>query len=98
MRCLQRFHVHWVKKHTIFGNKPSTIQDCGCKQHGIAGVQLQSMLLTFLEKETESCEQVIFSLRMKWTVIQPYFEIALDVVHQDYEHRLQMLRRIPRSM
>jgi hypothetical protein len=30
-----------------------------------AGVQLQSMLLTLLEEENESCEQVIFRLRMK---------------------------------
>jgi hypothetical protein len=36
------------------------------------------MLLTFLEKEIESCEQVTFSHRMKQTVIQPYFDVALD--------------------
>jgi hypothetical protein len=49
----------------------------------LAGVQLQSMLLTFLEEEIESCEQVIFSLRMKKTIIQPHFDVALDVVHHD---------------
>jgi hypothetical protein len=38
---------------------------CQHKQHAFAGVQLQSMLLTFPEKEFESFEQVIFSLRMK---------------------------------
>jgi hypothetical protein len=48
-----------------------------CQEHGLkgaaenvqaaalAGLQLQSMLLTLLEKEIKSCEQVIFSLRMK---------------------------------
>jgi hypothetical protein len=30
--------------------------------------------------------------------IQPHFDVALDVVHHDDEHRLQMLHRIPRSM
>jgi hypothetical protein len=61
-------------------------------------VQPQFILLTLLEQEIESCEQVIFSLRMKQTVIQPYFDVALDVVHPDLEHRLQITRSIPRSM
>jgi hypothetical protein len=56
------------------------------------------MLMTLLEKEIESCEKVIFSLRVKQTVIQPYFDVALDVVHHDNEHRLQKLRSISRSM
>jgi hypothetical protein len=56
------------------------------------------MLLTLLETEIESCEQAIFRLRMKQAVIQPYFDVALDVFHHDDEHRLQMLRSIPRSM
>jgi hypothetical protein len=56
------------------------------------------MLLTLLEKEIESCEQIIFSLRMKETVIQPYYDFALDVIPHDNEHRLQTLRSIPRSM
>jgi hypothetical protein len=63
-----------------------------------AGVQIQFKLLTLLEKEVESCEQVITSFRMKETFIQPYFVVALDVVCHDDEHRLQMLRSIPRSM
>jgi hypothetical protein len=37
-------------------------------KHTLAGVQLQSILLTFLEKEIESCEQVIFCLGMEQTV------------------------------
>jgi hypothetical protein len=61
-------------------------------------VHLQSILLTFLEKEIESCEQVIFRRRMKVTVIQPYFDVALDVNHHEDEHGLQMLRSVPRSM
>jgi hypothetical protein len=61
-------------------------------------VQLQSKLLTLLEKEIESCVQVIFSLRMKQTVIQPYFDVALYVVHHDDEYGLQMLRSVPRSI
>jgi hypothetical protein len=51
--------------YTIFSDQPSTVPHRGCKQHAFAGVQLQSMLLTFLEKEVERFEQVIFRLRMK---------------------------------
>jgi hypothetical protein len=35
------------------------------QKHVFVGVQLQSELLTFLEEEIESCEQVIFRLRME---------------------------------
>jgi hypothetical protein len=56
------------------------------------------MLLTFLEKEIDSCELVVFRHRMKYTVIQPYFDVALDVAHQNDELRLQILRSVPRSM
>jgi hypothetical protein len=65
LHCLLRFHIIWVKTHTILGNQSFTIPHCGCKQHALAGVQLQSMLLALLEKSIESCEQVIFSLSMK---------------------------------
>jgi hypothetical protein len=98
LHFLQRFHILRVKVYAIFSDQPSTLPHCGCKQHALAGVQPQSMLLTFLEEEIESCEQVIFRLRMKKTIIQPYFDVALDVVHHDDEYRLQMLRSIPRSM
>jgi hypothetical protein len=98
LHCLQRFHILRDRTYAIFSDKPSTVPHRGCKQHALAGVQLQSMLLTFLEEEVESCEQVLFSLRMKKTAIQPHFDVALDVVRHDNEHRLQMLRRIPRSM
>jgi hypothetical protein len=81
--CLPRFHIIWVETNSIFGDQPSTIPHRVCKQHALAGVQLQSVLLTMLENEIESCEQVIFSLSMKQTVIQPYFDVALDVVHAD---------------
>jgi hypothetical protein len=65
MHCLQRFHVLWIETYSILGNQPSTVSHRGCNQHALAGVQLQFVLLTFLEKEVESCEQVIFRLRMK---------------------------------
>jgi hypothetical protein len=42
----------------------------GCKQQALAGVQLQSILLTLLEKDVKSCEKIIFSLLMEYTVIQ----------------------------
>jgi hypothetical protein len=64
----------------------------------LAGLQLQSVLLTLPEKEIESCEQVFFSLSMKKKVIQPYSDVALDFVHHDDEERLQMLRSVFRSM
>jgi hypothetical protein len=98
LHCLQRFHVLLVESDSMFGDQPITIPHRGCKQHALAGLQIQSVLLTFLEKEIEGCEQVIFSLRMKKTVIQPYFDVALDVVHHDDEHRLQILHSIPRFM
>jgi hypothetical protein len=75
-------------RYKTYLNLPSTVPHRGCKPHALAGVQLQSMLLTFLEEEIESCEQVIFSLRMKKAVIQPHFDVALNVVHHDDEHRL----------
>jgi hypothetical protein len=56
------------------------------------------MLPALLEEEIESCAQVIFRRHMKETVIQPFFDVALDVVHHDDEHRLQVLRSIPHSM
>jgi hypothetical protein len=65
MHFLQRFHVLWVETYSILGYQPSTISHRGCKKHAFAGVQLQFMLLVLLEKEVESCEQVISSLRMK---------------------------------
>jgi hypothetical protein len=65
VHCLQRFHVLWIETYSILGYQSSTIPHRVCKQHAISGVQLQSMLLTLLEKEIESCEQVTFSLRMK---------------------------------
>jgi hypothetical protein len=98
LQRLQRFHILRVKTYSIFSDETSTVPHRGCKQHALAGVQLQFMLLALLEKELGSCEQVIFSLRMKKTVIQPYFDVSLDVVHRDDENRLQMLRSIPRSM
>jgi hypothetical protein len=67
--------------NTILSDQPSEIPHHSCKQHTLAGVQLQAILLTLLENEVESCEQVIFSFRMKLTVIQPYFDVAIDVVH-----------------
>jgi hypothetical protein len=57
-------------------------------------VTLQSILLTLLEKEIWSCEQVISSLRMNQTVIQPYFDVALDVIHHEDEHGLLLLRSV----
>jgi hypothetical protein len=50
------------------------------------------------EKEIENSEQVVFRFRMKQTVIQPYFDVALDVIHHDDEHKLQILRSVSRSM
>jgi hypothetical protein len=62
---MQRFHILRVKTHTILGNQTPTIPHRGFKQHALADVQLQSMLPALLEKNIESCEQVIFRLRMK---------------------------------
>jgi hypothetical protein len=62
LHCLHRFYVHWIKTYAIFSDQPSTILHRGCKKHALAGVQLQSMLLTLLDEEIESCEQVIFRL------------------------------------
>jgi hypothetical protein len=59
---LQRFHILWIETHSILNDQPSTKPHRGCKQHALAGVQLQSMLLTLLEKEIESCGHVIFSV------------------------------------
>jgi hypothetical protein len=56
------------------------------------------MLLTLLENEVESCDRVIFNLSMKQTVIQPYFDVALDIFYYDNEQRLQMLRSVPLSI
>jgi hypothetical protein len=56
------------------------------------------MLPSLLENEIESCGQVVFSLRMKQTVIKPYFDVALDVFNHDDEHILQVLRRNSRSI
>jgi hypothetical protein len=84
--------------YSILGDQPSTVPHRGFKQHALAGEQLKSMLLTLIEKEVESCEQVIFSPRMIKKIIQSYFDVALDVFHQNDEHRLQMLRGVSRSM
>jgi hypothetical protein len=61
--------------------KPSEIPHHSFKQHTLAGVMLQSICLTFLERETLNCDQVIFSLSMSETVIQPYLDVARDAVH-----------------
>jgi hypothetical protein len=63
--CLQRFHILWAETYSILGDLSSTTSHRGCKPHALAGVQLQFIILTLLEQEAESCEQVIFSLRMK---------------------------------
>jgi hypothetical protein len=61
-------------------------------------MKLQSIVLTLLKKESESCEQGIFSRSVNEKVIQPYFGIGRDVVRHDDEHGLQMLRSVPGSV
>jgi hypothetical protein len=58
-------------------------------------VELQFILLTLLKQDIESCKQVIISLRMRKKVILLHFDTALDVIHHDDEHGLQMLRSLP---
>jgi hypothetical protein len=55
----------------------------GCKKTGILWRAASIHAPPPVENEIESCKQVILSLRMKPTVIQPYFDVALDVVHHD---------------
>jgi hypothetical protein len=94
--CLH-FHILWIEAYFILGDQPSTIPNRGCKKHALAGEQLQSMLLTLLEKEVESCEQVISVFveskqSVNHTLMLPLMSSILTM------HGMQLLRSIPRSM